>query len=211
MYAPKHFAQTEPVILRDAVRRFGPGELITYGSDGIDASLIPMLISDDVSTITGHQARANRQWSRADISVPVLVVWRGADAFVSPNFYPSKLEDGKVVPTWNYLVVQARGTISFHHEREWKRSQVAALTDWHEAGSAAPWSIDDAPADYIDGRLSAIVGFDIQVTSIEGKWKLSQNRSEEDIAGVISGLAARHEPGAGRLVAEMTAESGSPS
>jgi transcriptional regulator len=211
MYAPKHFAKTEPVLLRDAIRRFGPGELITYGSDGIEASLIPMLISDDVRTITGHQAKANRQWSRADPSVPVLAIWRGADAFVSPNFYPSKLEDGKVVPTWNYLVVQARGTIAFHHEREWKRSQVAALTDWHEAGSAAPWSIDDAPDDYIDGRLSAIVGFDIQVTSIEGKWKLSQNRSEQDIAGVIAGLAARHEPGADQLAGEMAAESGSPS
>jgi transcriptional regulator len=210
MYAPKHFAKTEPVLLRDAVRRFGPGELITYGNDGIEASLIPMLISDDASTISGHQAKANRQWSRADTSVPVLVIWRGADAFVSPNFYPSKLEDGKVVPTWNYLVVQARGTIAFHHEREWKRSQVAALTDWHEAGSAAPWSIYDAPDDYIDGRLSAIVGFEIQVTSIEGEWKLSQNRSEEDVAGVISGLAARHEAGADQLAGEMVAESGSP-
>jgi transcriptional regulator len=206
MYAPKHFAQTDPVFLRDAIRRFGPGQLITYGSDGIEASLIPMLISDDVSTITGHQARANRQWSRADTSVPVLVVWRGADAYVSPNFYPSKSVDGKVVPTWNYLAVQARGTIAFHHEPKWKRTQVAALTDWHEAGSAKPWSVDDAPSDYIDGRLSAIVGFEIRITSIEGEWKLSQNRSEADVAGVISGLANRHQAGADALAGEMVTE-----
>jgi transcriptional regulator len=206
MYAPKHFAQTDPALLREAIRRFGPGELVTYGSDGIEASLLPMLISDDVSTITGHQAKANRQWSRADTSVPALVIWQGAEAFVSPNFYPSKLEDGKVVPTWNYLVVQARGTITFHHEREWKRSQVTALTDWHEAGSAAPWSVGDAPEDYIDGMLSAIVGFEVRVTSIEGKWKLSQNRSREDRAGVISGLAARHEARADELAREMAGE-----
>jgi transcriptional regulator len=206
MYAPKHFAQTDPALLRDAIRRFGPGELITYGSDGIEASLIPMLISDDAGTISGHQAKANRQWSRADTSVPALVIWQGADGFVSPNFYPSKLEDGKVVPTWNYLVVQARGTITFHHEREWKRSQVTALTDWHEAGSTVPWSVDDAPEDYIDGMLSAIVGFEIGVTSIEGKWKLSQNRSRQDMAGVIAGLAARHEARADELASEMAAE-----
>jgi transcriptional regulator len=189
MYNPGHFNESDPTVLRDAIRGLGAGELITSGDEGLEASFIPLLISDESDRITGHLAKANRQWERADLTHPVLVTWRGPDAYISPSYYPSKAEHGKVVPTWNYITIQARGTLVLHQDSEWKRNLVASLTDRHEAAFPMPWSIDDAPADFIEGNLRAIVGIEVLVTSIEGKWKLSQNRPAPDIAGVITGLA----------------------
>jgi transcriptional regulator len=194
MYNPNHFSESDPIVLRDAIRDLGVGELITFGTGGLEASVIPLLISDKSDTITGHLARANRQWERADLSLPVLVTWSGPNAYVSPSYYPSKVEHGKVVPTWNYITVQARGTLVLHDDPEWKRQLVASLTDRHEAAFPRPWSIDDAPVEFIDSRLPAIVGIEVLITSLEGKWKLSQNRPAPDIAGVIAGLAG-HDPG----------------
>jgi len=189
MYNPGHFRESDPTVLRDAVRSLGAGELITSGGDGPEATVIPLLISDEADRITGHLARANRQWERADPTLPVLLTWRGPNAYVSPSYYPSTREHGKVVPTWNYITVQARGTLVLHHDPEWKRHHVASLTAHHEAAFPAPWSIDDAPADFIDSLLRSIVGIEVVVTSLEGKWKLSQNRPAPDIAGVMVGLA----------------------
>jgi transcriptional regulator len=189
MYSPGHFHESDPIVLRDAIRTLGAGELITSGDAGLEASVIPFLISEESDRITGHLARANRQWERADLSLPVLVTWRGPNAYVSPSYYPSKAEHGKVVPTWNYITVQARGTLVLHQDSEWKRNLVASLTDRHEAAFPVPWSIDDAPADFIESSLRAIVGIEVLVTSLEGTWKLSQNRAAPDIAGVITGLA----------------------
>jgi transcriptional regulator len=184
----------------------GAGQLITSGADGQEATVLPLLISDQADRITGHLARANRQWERADPSLPVLLTWRGPSAYVSPSYYPSKRQHGKVVPTWNYIAVQARGTLTLHHDPEWKRDHVASLTAQHEATFPAPWSIDDAPAAYIDGLLRSIVGVEVLVTSLEGKWKLSQNRPAPDIAGVIAGLAA-HGPTTEEVkVAELMVE-----
>jgi transcriptional regulator len=191
MYAPKHFAESDPAVLRKAVRRIRAGQLITAGSDGLEASFIPLLISDDVGTVTGHLAKANSQWKRADLSVPALVTWVGPDAYVSPSYYPSKQEHGRVVPTWNFITIQAEGMLSFHEDDDWKRCHVEALTNFHEEALPAPWSVDDAPSEFIDGLLNSIVGFELCVTSIEGKWKLSQNRPEADVAGVILGLESR--------------------
>jgi len=205
MYAPTHFAESDPTVLRDAVRRIGAGELITLGSDGLEASFIPLLMSDDAGTVTGHLAKGNGQWKRADPSVPALITWVGPDAYVSPTYYPSKQEHGKVVPTWNYITVQAKGAVRFQQDPEWKRAHVAALTDAHEAALPSPWSIDDAPADFIDGMVGAIVGIEFRVTSLEGKWKLSQNRPRPDIAGVISGLESQGPGPAALLVREMVA------
>jgi transcriptional regulator len=188
MYNPGHFNESDPKVLRDAIRSLGAGELITSGDEGLEASVIPLLISDGSDRITGHLARANRQWERADLSLPVLVTWRGPNAYISPSYYPSKRQHGKVVPTWNYITVQARGTLVLHQDSEWKRKHVAALTNQHEAGFPVPWSIDDAPAEFIQSRLRSIVGIEVLVTSLEGKWKLSQNRPAPDIAGVIAGL-----------------------
>jgi transcriptional regulator len=204
MYSPGHFSESDPVVLRDAIRGLGAGELITSGDEGLEATVMPLLISDGADRITGHLAKANRQWERADLDLPVLVTWRGPNAYVSPSYYPSKLEHGKVVPTWNYITVQARGTLVLHQDPEWKRRHVASLTDHHESAFPAPWSIDDAPADFIDSRLGSIVGIEVLVTSLEGKWKLSQNRPAPDIAGVIAGLAG-HGPASdeGRVAESM--------
>ncbi len=190
MYAPPHFAESDPEVLRDAVRSIRAGHLVTLGSEGLESSYLPLLMSDDAGTVTGHLARANRQWRRADPSVEALVTWVGAAAYVSPNYYPSKQEHGMVVPTWNFITVQARGTLTFHEEDEWKRGQVTSLTEFHEGRLPTPWSVDDAPAEYVDAMLLAIVGFEVRLTTLEGKWKLSQNRSDADVAGVIAGLEA---------------------
>ena len=191
MYLPRHFQEIDPIVLRDAVRGLGPGELVTVGSQGLEASVVPLLIDDGSTLLTGHLARANQQWKRADLSVPVLVIWRGPDAYISPSYYPSKREHGKVVPTWNYISVQARGTLTIHDDPTWVGQLVRSLTEWHEAQFETPWTVDDAPPEFIETQLKAIVGIEIQITSLEGKWKLSQNRPESDIAGVISGLDQR--------------------
>jgi transcriptional regulator len=191
MYAPTHFAESDPTVLRDAVRSIRAGQLITVGADGPEASFIPLLISDDAGTITGHLAKGNTQWRRADCSIPALVTWVGSHAYISPSYYPSKQEHGKVVPTWNFITVQAKGILTFHEEDAWKRSHVSSLTDVHEAALPAPWSVDDAPSDFIDGLVKAIVGIEVRVTSMEGKWKLSQNRPAPDIAGAIVGLRSQ--------------------
>ena len=134
------------------------GELITFGSDGIEATLLPLLISDDATLVSGHLAKANGQWRRADLSVSALVTWVGPSAYVSPGYYPSKAEGGRVVPTWNYIGVEAKGTLVLHEDDEWKRRHVEALTAVHEHGHPSPWSVADAPGDYIDGMIKAIVG-----------------------------------------------------
>lgn len=208
MFTPKPFAETDQTVLRDEVRRIRAGQLITFGSEGLEASFIPLLISDDAGTITGHLAKGNGQWKRADVSVPALVTWVGPDAYVSPSYYPSKREHGKVVPTWNFITVQAKGLVTFHENDAWKRTHVASLTNFHEAGMPAPWSVDDAPLDFIEGLVKAIVGIELRVTSIEGKWKLSQNRPESDIAGVISGLESQGPESAASVAREMSIAAG---
>jgi transcriptional regulator len=207
MYAPRHFAESDPTILRDAVRQIRAGELITVGSAGIEASFVPLLMSDDAATVTGHLARGNGQWERADPSVPVLVSWVGPSAYVSPSFYPSKREHGKVVPTWNFIAVQARGTLTLHHDDGWKRALVVALTDAHERTRDEPWSVEDAPAEYVSAMVAGIVGFEVRVTSLEGKWKLSQNKSEADVAGVIAALRSDAATSTDALVADQMAQS----
>jgi transcriptional regulator len=201
MYNPRHFAESNRARLVADVRALAIGELITYGSSGIEASIVPLLIDDDATLLTGHLARANPQWRTADLNVPVLVTWRGPDAYVSPSYYPSKAEHGKVVPTWNYTTVQARGHLTVHDDPAWVERLVRALTDHHEANRTVPWSVDDAPREYIDSMVRAVVGISVDVVSIEGKNKLSQNRPSEDVAGVVAALEASS--GHEQLVATM--------
>ncbi len=204
MYVPEPFAESDPTILRDAVRRIGAGELITVGRNGPEASFIPLLISDDAETVTGHLARGNGQWATADLSVPALVTWVGPYAYVSPSYYPSMQEHGKVVPTWNFIMVHAKGNLTLHHDDDWKRTHVESLTSFHERLFPEPWSVRDAPADYIERLVRNIVGMEVRVTSLEGKWKLSQNRPESDIAGVIAGLSAQGQGAAADVAREMS-------
>lgn len=204
MYNPPGFAVTDLVILRDAIRHIALGELITVGSEGIEASKVPLLVSDDATVLRGHLSRANPQWSNADLSAPVLVCWHGPDAYVSPSFYPSKAEHGEVVPTWNYITVQARGSLVVHDDANWVRQVVENLTDLYESASAAPWRFQDVPPRYAGSMVKAVVGIEIKVTSLEGKWKLSQNRPARDFQGVVTGLESReHDPGALQVASAM--------
>jgi len=182
MYVPDHFREDRPDVLHDAVRRIGFATLVTQG---LEANHLPMLLKDGV--LRGHVARANPVWKEG--GGEALAIFLGPHAYVSPNWYPSKAETGKAVPTWNYLTVQARGSIAWIQGGDWLRAHVSALSDVHEAGRAAPWAIGDAPAGYIDSLLRAIVGFELIVAKLEGKWKLSQNRDAADRAGVRDGLA----------------------
>ena len=211
MYSPDHFRVRDPTALLGAIRRIGAGHLVTVGPEGPEASFVPLLISDDGTTVAGHLARANPQWRRTDTSHPALLTWVGPDTYVSPSWYPSKAEHGRVVPTWNFITVQARGEVRFHADAAWTRAQVSSLTDTHEAGLDPPWSLDDAPGAYVDGMLRAIVGFEVRVTSLEGKWKLSQNRSAADVAGVVAGLRARTgDVRAAAVADQMSAVDGGP-
>jgi transcriptional regulator len=156
-----------------------------------------------LGTLRGHIARANPQWRTAKPDVEAMVLFQGPHAYVSPSLYPSKARDGKVVPTWNYIAIHAHGTLTFTDDAEALRGIVARLTNVHEKKRAASWSIDDAPADYIDKMLRAIVGFSLTITRLEGKWKVSQNRDAADRAGVRDTFAASDDHAERALAAAM--------
>jgi transcriptional regulator len=177
MYVPDMFREDRPEVLHDAVRRIGFATLITQG---LEANHLPMLFQDGL--LRGHVARANPVWKAGEGEA--LAIFLGPHAYVSPNWYPSKAETGKAVPTWNYITVHAKGAIRWIQDAEWLRANVTALSDMHEAGRSAPWKVSDAPASYVDGLLRAIVGFELRIDTLEGKYKLSQNRDATDRAGV---------------------------
>jgi transcriptional regulator len=181
MYVPDHFREDRPEILHDAMRRIGFATLITQG---MEANHLPMLLGDGV--LRGHVARANPVWKAG--AGEALAIFLGPHAYVSPNWYPSKAETGKVVPTLNYIAVHARGTISWVQDPDWLRAHVGALSATHEAGREQPWSITDAPASYVDAMVRAIVGFELTISTFEGKYKLSQNRDPADHDGAREGL-----------------------
>lgn len=194
MYLPAHFAETRLPVLHEAIRAAGAAELVTFDGTGIVASTVPLLLDSAVGpygVLRGHLARANPQWRSVATDVDALVVFRGPDAYVSPSAYPSKAVDGRVVPTWNFLTIHARGPFVVHDDAAWTERMVRDLTDHHEASRTEPWSVDDAPADYVDGMLRAIVGIEIPLRVLEGKWKLSQNRPAADRTGVVDDLAGR--------------------
>lgn len=194
MYLPTHFAETDPARLHALMREYPLAMLIAV-ADGV-ATADPVPLEFDAAagplgtpgTLRGHVARANPLAQRGGSAV--LAVFSGPQAYVSPGFYASKREHGKVVPTWNYAVVQARGTLRTVDDAPWLRALVGRLTHRHEAPRPAPWAVDDAPADFVAQMLGAIVGIEIPLASLVGKFKLSQNRSAADRQGVLQGLAA---------------------
>lgn len=188
MYQPNHFVEADPDVLAALIRAAPLATLIRGGAE-LCADVIPLELADGGTRLIGHVARANPLWREAD-GQPVLAVFHGAQAYISPSWYPSKAEHGRVVPTWNYAVVQAHGTLRAIEDVGWLEALVTRLTDRHEAARAAPWAVSDAPADYIHKMLKAIVGIEITVSKLTGKLKLSQNRSDEDRAGVLDGLGA---------------------
>ena len=191
MYTPAAFVEDRPEMVASFLASHPMAQLVTMTADGLVATPLPMLYEpapDGLGSLVGHVARANRQWSKASTDVEALAIFTGANAYISPNWYPSKAEHGKVVPTWNYETVHIRGHLVVRDDTEWKRALVTRLTKQHESQFDAPWAVTDAPSDYIETMLKAIVGVEVQITSIQAKRKLSQNRPEADIAGSIQGL-----------------------
>ena len=198
MYVPEMFREDRTDVLHDAVRRIGFATLVT---EGLDANHLPMLLQDGEGghVLRGHVARANPVWKKGDGAA--LAIFLGPHAYVSPNWYPSKAETGKAVPTWNYITVHARGPIKWIQDADWLRAHVGQLSATHEAGRELPWMISDAPIGYIDGLLRAIVGFELAIESLQGKWKLSQNRDPADYAGTRDGLMRDGRADVARLMA----------
>ena len=194
MYVPEHFRETRIDVLRALVERYSLATLVAATAQGISANHIPMQLidtpGDGQGLVHGHMARANPLWRLLPQGSPVLAIFIGPDHYVSPSWYPSKREHGKAVPTWNYATVHIHGHIRFIEDAHWLRGQIESLTDQHERDSVHRWRITDAPEDYIAGMVRAIVGFEIQVTGMEGKFKASQNRSAADRAGVAEALRA---------------------
>ena len=211
MYLPAHFAESRPQVLRDFIAAHPLGLLVTQSrAGGIDANSVPFFLdsSDDgtLGVLRAHVARANPVWTSARDDVDALVVFQGPHGYVSPAWYPSKAEHGKVVPTWNYVMVQARGRLRANDDKAWLRAFVTRLTERHEGGRPAPWAVADAPADYIETMLGAIVGIEIALGSLVGKWKVSQNRAAADRAGVAEGLLRERDDTA--LAAEVSTPGG---
>ena len=194
MYIPAAFVETRTEFVAQFIATHPMAQLVTMSDDGLVATPLPLLYepaADGLGSLVGHVARANRQWAKALPTVEALAMFTGASAYISPNWYPSKSEHGKVVPTWNYETVHVRGQFVVHDEPDWKRALVTRLTEHHESQFEAPWAVSDAPADYITAMLEAIVGLEIRITRVLAKRKLSQNRPAADIAGTIDGLAQR--------------------
>ena len=191
MYVPAHFRVEDRAELLGVIEAFPLGLLITQDEQSVYADPIPMLLAEAGTKLLAHVARPNPLWQRLSKSPQVLIVFQGQDHYISPGYYPSKVQTGKAVPTWNYVNVQARGFAKVHEDAHWLHTQVQHLTDRHERDQEQPWSVDDAPQDYMASQLNAIVGLEISIASLEGKFKVSQNKSLEDREGVVSGLEAK--------------------
>ncbi len=193
MYQPPHFIETDRDTLHALISAHPLGLLISTGDDGPVADPIPFLIDHDIGEhgrLRAHVARANPQWKliaeRPEMAV--LVVFQGSNAYITPSWYETKRETGKVVPTWNYAIVQVAGKASVMDDRDWLARQIRDLTASREQHLDLPWTVDDAPPPFIDAQLRGIVGIEIDIARIEGKWKVSQNRPENDRKGVAAGL-----------------------
>lgn len=206
MYLPRHFTVTDIAWIGRFVDAAATATLVTFDGMRPVATLLPVIwerpadlpdgdAPGQYGRLLGHIALANDQWQTAAPGAEGLAIVTGPEAYISPAWYESKARHGRVVPTWNYEAVHLTGPVAFHRDPEWLRGVVTRLTGRHEAGREHPWAVSDAPPEYIDGQLRAIVGVELTVRSVEAKRKLSQNRAEQDQAGVVAGL--RGEPGAG--------------
>jgi transcriptional regulator len=193
VYIPGTNAEHRPEVIFEFIEAHPLGILVTGSGEGLFATHLPLLLDrtrGPHGTLQGHVARANRQHAMPAEETEALVIFSGPDAYISPSFYPSKAEHGKVVPTWNYVAVHAYGRVQYNSDPVFLRAHVGRLTAHHEASRARPWSVEDAPVEYVDQQLRAIVGVEIEITRLEGKWKMSQNRNAADIDGVVAGLGA---------------------
>ena len=207
MYQPPHFREDRTEVQHALIRAHPLGLLISAGPGGLMANLIPFLIDADESahgTLRCHVARANPQWHELTTSQEALVIFQGPQAYVSPSWYATKRETGKVVPTWNYATVHAWGRPRVVDDEAWLRRQIRDLTRSQELSRANPWHVEDAPPDFVSSQLKGIIGVEIPIARIEGKWKMSQNRPEADRIGVVEGY--REQGGASAAIGNLVAE-----
>lgn len=193
MYLPQAFEERRVEVLHAFIRAHPLGALVTVGAGGLNANHVPFVVDPEplpFGTLRAHVARGNAAWRELANAPDTLVIFQGPHAYVSPSWYPAKQEHGKVVPTWNYVVVHAYGAVKVIHDAAWLRDLVTSLTRLHEAGRAEPWSVSDAPDAFVTQQLRAIVGIEIPVARLLGKWKASQNRTPLEIERVTAGLAA---------------------
>lgn len=209
MYRPKHFSEDRIDVMHDVMRAHPFATLISVGADGPEANHIPFALEPGEDgtpgTLRAHVARPNPLWSEndPDPDADVLIVFQGPEHYVTPSWYPSKAEHGKVVPTWNYIIVHARGTMRAIQDTDWLLAHLNALTDHQETGRDTPWAVADAPADYLEKMVGGIVGLEIPIRSLEGKWKMSQNRNAADRAGVVDGLIAEGNDAAAEVATKI--------
>lgn len=199
MYLPGHFNEPRPEAQHELIRAYPFGALVTHSPTGLDANHIPFHFVPDASangSLYGHVARQNPLWQAVGSGVEALVIFQGPSGYVSPSWYPAKQEHGKVVPTWNYVVVHAHGTLKVHDDPLWVRHQIELLTRQMESSRAAPWAVADAPAEYLERMMQAIVGIELVIDRLEGKWKVSQNQPALNREGAAAGLEASGQPSA---------------
>lgn len=196
MYLPKHFAENNVAEMHALMRAHPLATLISQGPDGLNANHIPLLLADaePYGTLQGHVARANPLWKAGNVAGEVLVVFQGDESYISPSGYATKAEHGKVVPTWNYAAVHAYGELKVIEDPAWIFGQISALTATNEAALPQPWAVTDAPADYIEKMLGAIVGIEITINRLLGKWKVSQNQPAANQASLIAALEKAGDP-----------------
>jgi transcriptional regulator len=197
MYIPRHNEEKRVSVMHSLIVSRPLGTLITLGASGLFASHIPMILEDNGShfgVLKGHISRANTQWQDFVPTVDALAIFAGHQHYITPTWYPGTKEHGKEVPTWNYVVVHAYGPLNVIHDDQWLLTNVEKLTNIHEAGSPVPWRVSDAPEDFIRSQLKGIVGLELPIQKLEGKWKVSQNRTERERLGVIDGLAKLNTP-----------------
>ncbi len=189
MYLPKHFAETDIAEMHALMRARPLATLLSHGPDGLNANHIPLLLVD--GKLQGHVARANPLWQAGKVVGEILVIFHGDESYISPSNYATKAEHGKVVPTWNYVAVHAYGELRVIDDPAWIFSQISALTATNEAALPQPWAVSDAPTEYIEKMLGAIVGIEISITRLLGKWKVSQNQPAENQASLVEALAGQ--------------------
>jgi transcriptional regulator len=206
MYLPKAFQETDTAELHEFIRGHRLATLVSTDANGLCADHIPMLVeSDDAGStfLRGHVARANPLWRNLGTGAQVLAIFHDAGGYITPSWYASKAETGKVVPTWNYVAVHVEGSARAVDDPQWLHAFLTRLTSANEAGRPQPWQITDAPLDYVATQLKAIVGIDIAVTRMLGKWKMSQNRLAQDVDGVVAGLRSGADPHSLRMAGEV--------
>jgi transcriptional regulator len=209
MHIPRRFEQNDPIQLKELINNYSFATLVTNSESGLEANHIPFFLntSNGRDILQGHIAKVNQLWRNLKDKSEVLVVFSGPNCYISPNYYPTKRETGKVVPTWDYVTVHVKGILSFIHDDHWLYNIIDNLANQHEAGQPIPWSISDAPEEYIQKMLPAIVGLEIEILSLTGQWKVSQNQPEQNKQGIVASLSQKSDSDSqkiAKLVAENT-------